>query len=73
VLTDLLLRDAPADTRRFLQVVAQTPEAVAAVLAPKIRTVRGANCTVRYEPLMAMVLRMVMALPRLLRSASATS
>uniref|UniRef100_Q3ATL9 Oxidoreductase, short-chain dehydrogenase/reductase family n=1 Tax=Chlorobium chlorochromatii (strain CaD3) TaxID=340177 RepID=Q3ATL9_CHLCH len=73
VLTDLLLRDAPADTRRFLQVVAQTPEAVAAVLAPKIRKVRGLNRTVRYEPLVAMVFRMVAGLPRLLRSASATS
>jgi len=67
VLTELLLRDATEGARRFLTVVAEKPEIVAAVLVPKIRAVSGTNSRLRYEPLATMFFRILMALPRIIR------
>ncbi len=67
VLTELLLRDAAAGARRFLTVIAEKPETVAAVLVPKMRAVTGTNSRLRYEPLATMFFRILMALPRIIR------
>ena len=65
VLTDLLLRDATEEARRFLTVIAEKPETVAAVLVPKIRTISGKNSRLRYEPLAKMVFRIVVGIPKI--------
>jgi len=51
VLTDLLIRDAPASSRRILNLIAEKPERVATVLVPKIRNITGRQGSVRYQPL----------------------
>ena len=65
VLTDLLLRDASEEAGRFLRVIAEKPEKVAAILVPKIRSITARNSRLRYESLAKMVFRIVIALPRL--------
>ncbi|MEI6639547.1 MAG: SDR family oxidoreductase [Chlorobium sp.] len=67
VLTDLLLRDATEEARRFLTVIAEKPETVASVLVPKIRSISGKNSRLRYEPLASMFFRILIALPRIIR------
>jgi len=69
VLTDLLLQDSSAEVRRFLQIIAEKPEKVAAALVPKIRSVTGRTTRLRYEPLAGMLFRIALAMPRLLRNA----
>ncbi len=68
VLTDLLLRDASPESRVLLDVIAEKPETVAALLVPKIRTVTGRKGTIRYQPLLGLFFRMLIATPRILRA-----
>jgi NAD(P)-dependent dehydrogenase (short-subunit alcohol dehydrogenase family) len=58
VLTGLLLRDATAEQRHFFNAVAETPETVASVLVPAIRSIRGYGGTLRFQPLVLMFSRL---------------
>ncbi len=69
VLTELLLRDATESASRFLRVIAEKPEKVAAVLVPKIRAIEGRNRRLRYEPLAQTFFRIFMGLPRIMGKA----
>ncbi len=59
VLTDLLLRDAGIRERMLFNALAETPETVAAALAPRIRAVRGSGRLLRYRPVILMVARLI--------------
>ena len=59
VLTDLLLKDAGIRERMLFNAVAETPEKVAATLAPRIRTVSGSGGLLRYQPVILMVARII--------------
>ncbi len=59
VLTDLLLRDAGIRERMLFNAVAETPETVAAKLAPKIREVSGSGGRLRYQPVSLMVAKAI--------------
>lgn len=65
VLTELLLRDATEEARRFLTVIAEKPETVAAVLVPKLRAIAAKNSRMRYEPLAKMAFRIVVGIPKI--------
>jgi chlorophyll(ide) b reductase len=65
VLTGLLLRDATEEARRFLTVIAEKPETVAAVLVTKIRAISGTNSRLRYEPLAKMAFRIAIGIPKI--------
>ena len=66
VLTELLLRDATESASRFLRVIAEKPEKVAAVLVPKIRAIEGRNSRLRYEPLAKTFFRIFVGMRRIL-------
>ena len=66
VLTELLLRDATESASRFLRVIAEKPEKVAAVLVPKIRAIEGRKSRLRYEPLAKTFFRIFVGLRRIL-------
>ncbi|NTV01416.1 MAG: SDR family oxidoreductase [Chlorobiaceae bacterium] len=55
VLTDLLLKDSGIRDRRLFNALAETPETVAAVLVPRIRSERGAGGTIRFRPMLLMI------------------
>jgi NAD(P)-dependent dehydrogenase (short-subunit alcohol dehydrogenase family) len=57
VLTDLLLRDSGSQERRIFNAIAETPETVAAVLVPRIRSANGGGDTLRFRPIPQMVAR----------------
>jgi len=59
VLTDLLLKDAGIRERMLFNAVAETPEKVAATLAPRIRTVSGSGGLLRYQPVILMIARII--------------
>ena len=59
VMTGLLLRDASVGQRRFFNAVAETPETVAAGLVPAIRRIRGSGGTLRYMPVIVMLLKIL--------------
>jgi NAD(P)-dependent dehydrogenase (short-subunit alcohol dehydrogenase family) len=59
VLTGLLLRDASARQRRFFNAVAETPETVATGLVQAIRRIRGSGGTLRYMPVVVMLLKLL--------------
>lgn len=59
VLTGLLLRDAGAGERRQFNVLADTPERVAAVLVPKLREARGRGGNIRYRSVAWMLIRLL--------------
>ncbi len=61
VLTDLLVRDAGIRERMLFNAVAETPETVAAALAPRIRAVSGSGTLLRYQPVILMLARIVAA------------
>ena len=61
VLTDLLLRDAGIRERRLFNAAAETPETVAAALAPRIRAARGSGGRLRYQPVILMVAKIIAA------------
>ncbi|MEI6847587.1 MAG: SDR family oxidoreductase [Chlorobiaceae bacterium] len=67
VLTSLLLQDVSAETRKFLNVIAEKPEKVAAVLVPKIRRISSCNGSVRYQPLAMTLLKVVIGLAKIIR------
>lgn len=62
VLTGLLLRDAGPRERRRFNVLAETPERVASVLAPKLREARGRGGQIRYRPVAWMLVRLFASL-----------
>ena len=66
VLTELLLRDATESASRFLRVIAEKPEKVAAVLVPKIRAIEGRKSRLRYEPLAKTFFRIFAGMRRIL-------
>ncbi len=59
VLTDLLLKDAGIRERMLFNAVAETPETVAASLAPKIRAVRGSGRLLRHQPVVLMIAKII--------------
>lgn len=59
VMTGLLLRDASPGQRRFFNAVAELPETVAARLVPAIRSIRGTGGTLRYRPVILMLLKLL--------------
>jgi NAD(P)-dependent dehydrogenase (short-subunit alcohol dehydrogenase family) len=61
VLTDLLLKDAGIRERMLFNAIAETPETVAAALAPRIRAVSGSGGLLRYQPVMLMAARIIAA------------
>ncbi|UWX58585.1 SDR family oxidoreductase [Chlorobaculum sp. MV4-Y] len=58
VLTDLLLRDATPAQKRFFNAMAETPETVAATLVPAIRAISGRGGTLRYQPVVFMLMKL---------------
>ena len=58
VLTDLLLKDSGVRERRLFNAIAETPETVAAVLVPGIRSASGSGGTLRFRPIIFMLARM---------------
>ncbi|ACF11495.1 short-chain dehydrogenase/reductase SDR [Chlorobaculum parvum NCIB 8327] len=59
VLTELLLRDATIEHKRFFNAMAETAETVAARLVPAIRRIDKRDGAVRYQPVITMLLRLV--------------
>ncbi|NTU68248.1 MAG: SDR family oxidoreductase [Chlorobiaceae bacterium] len=59
VLTDLLLRDSGKRERRIFNALAETPEDVAAVLVPRIRSAKGGGRTLRFRPMPLLVARAI--------------
>ncbi len=59
VLTDLLIKDAGISERMLFNAVAETPETVAAALAPRIRNASGSGGLMRYQPVIFMVARII--------------
>ncbi len=59
VKTDLLFRDTSAETKEFLDLIAESPEKVAEKLVPKIRAVHGTGSTIRYRSITGMSLSML--------------
>lgn len=57
--TDLLMRDTSGNTRKFLEAIAETPKAVAAKLAPKIRNIEGTRKQIRYRSIPMTGLRII--------------
>jgi NAD(P)-dependent dehydrogenase (short-subunit alcohol dehydrogenase family) len=66
VLTSLLLQDASPEAKRLFKLIAETPEKVASILVPKIRSITGSNRRIRYQPLFMMLFRALTALPRII-------
>ncbi|AOS83629.1 short-chain dehydrogenase [Chlorobaculum limnaeum] len=61
-LTDLLLRDATPEQKRFFNAMAETPETVAAKLVPMIRAATGRGGTLRYQPVLFMLAKLAASL-----------
>lgn len=61
VLTDLLLRDATDEQKRFFNAMAETPETVASVLVPSIRSIKARSGAVRYQPVAMMLLKLALS------------
>jgi chlorophyll(ide) b reductase len=61
VLTDLLIKDAGVRERLLFNAIAETPETVAAALAPRIRAISGAGRLLRYQPISLMVAKILAA------------
>jgi NAD(P)-dependent dehydrogenase (short-subunit alcohol dehydrogenase family) len=59
VLTDLLLKDAGIRERILFNAIAETPETVAAALAPRIRAVRNSGGILRYQPVVLMLAKII--------------
>ena len=66
VFTDLLLQDASHEAVRLFKVIAEKPETVASILAPKIRSITARNRHIRYQPFVMTFFRMLTGLPRLI-------
>lgn len=60
VKTGLLFRDTSPETKKFLDLIAESPEKVAEKLVPKIRAVHSTGGTIRYRSIAGMGLHMVM-------------
>ena len=65
VLTGLLLQDASEEAKRFIHLIAETPETVASVLVPKIRFITGRHTRIRYQPLTRMFLNIIIKIPQI--------
>lgn len=59
VLTGLLLKDSGIRERIVFNAVAETPETVAAAMAPRIRTVSGSGRLLRYQPVIWMITKII--------------
>ncbi len=68
VLTRLLLQDASASSIKLLNIIADRPEKVAAVLVPKIRSISGRNRRIRYQPLAMIFLRLLIGIKQVIKS-----
>lgn len=66
VLTDLLLEGANPVAKRFFNVLAEEPEAVAADVVPKVRATAGTNTSVEFLTLPDAVRRVVFGVPQIL-------
>lgn len=66
VLTDLLLEGANPVAKRFFNVLAEEPEAVAADVVPKVRATTGTNTSVEFLTLPDAVRRVVFGVPQIL-------
>lgn len=58
VLTELLLRDATVEQKRFFNAMAETPEMAATALVPLIRKIDKRDSAIRYQPIIVMLLRL---------------
>jgi chlorophyll(ide) b reductase len=65
VLTELLLRDVSAEDLKLLNIIADSPEKVASVLVPKIRSISGCNRYIRYQPMVMTFFRILMGMKQL--------
>ena len=65
VLTALLLQDASPEAKRLFNVMAESPEKVASILVPILRSITGSNHHIRYQPLMMTLLRALSGVPRI--------
>ncbi|TLU58234.1 MAG: SDR family oxidoreductase [Chlorobium sp.] len=68
VLTGLLLEGISPQSRRIVNVMAESPEKVASVLVPKIRSITGSNRSVRYQPLVLTFWKLLAGLPQIFAS-----
>jgi len=66
VLTDLLLKDSNAISRRFFNALAEEPETVAAALVPQIRAVQGTGNGVDYMSPADAFLRILKGVPQII-------
>ncbi|NTW69452.1 MAG: SDR family oxidoreductase [Chlorobiaceae bacterium] len=64
VLTELLLKDAPASSLKILDLIAERPEKVASALVPKIRCITARKGGVRYQPLVFTLLKLISGMAR---------
>ncbi|KAI8469485.1 MAG: NAD(P)-binding protein [Monoraphidium minutum] len=65
MLTDLLLRDSTPAARRFFNALAEEPETVAAVLAPRVRSASGSGGGVDYLTPAGAALRVLGSVPQI--------
>ncbi|BAU57236.2 short-chain dehydrogenase/reductase SDR [Halorhodospira halochloris] len=65
--TELLLRDTNEQIKQIIAILAEQPEPVARVLAPKIRAARGTNTTIRHRSTLAMLWRAARCIPAISR------
>ena len=65
VLTGLLLEGISPESRRIVNVMAESAEKVASVLVPKIRSITGSNRCVRYQPLAVTFWKLLAGLPQI--------
>eukprot|EP00250_Pteridium_aquilinum_P011520 c20124_g1_i1 orf=22-1020(+) len=67
VLTDLLLKDSTALSRRFFNVLAEEPETVAAALVPSILNVEGAGQSIEYLSPATALMKMLVGFPQIFK------
>lgn len=66
VLTNLLLQDVSEKDMRLLNTIADSPEKVASVLVPKIRTISGRNRYIRYQPMAMTFFRILIKMKQMI-------
>lgn len=66
VLTDLLLKDTSAGSRRFFNALAEEPDTVAAALVPQLRSIQGTTGSVDYLSPLSAVAKVISRLPQII-------
>lgn len=66
VLTDLLLKDSTPIARRFFNTLAEEPETVAEILAPRIRSVQGSGQSLDVLSPLSAFFKVVTGFPQIL-------